>query len=206
MKAAQDLAGSIVFSKDKRGMYIVKSFAPELKVIGIGRSAAAFRIRETDKVIKVFFPEYTHIAKEEAEIYQLLEGKSYFPCLYDWGDNYLVVDYIEGKTLFSCLTEGVLVTSDQIKGVDEVISYVKKKGLNPSDIHLNNILVTPKGEVKVIDLARFRETKDCRQWSDLRYAFYHYYSRPLFPKRLPEFFLNFISSLYKKNILRVKGL
>ncbi|HWL23625.1 MAG TPA: protein kinase family protein, partial [Ureibacillus sp.] len=70
-------------------------------------------------------------------------------------------------------------------------------------VHLRNIFITSDKEVKIIDVARFRQVKVCTQWEDLKSAFYCYYKKPYFPKKIPEFMLNSIAALYKKNLLKV---
>ncbi|CAH0347651.1 protein kinase family protein [Bacillus sp. CECT 9360] len=187
--------------KSKKDKVILVAYDESLQFIGEGRSAFVFRIKATDKAIKVFFPNHIHIAKEEAEIYKELQGISYYPTLYDAGSNYLVIDYIEGHTLFECLAQGIPVTTEKIKEVDEALLLAKKKGLNPSDIHLRNIFITSAKEIKVIDVARFRQTKNCTQWSDLKDAFYRVYLKPFFPKKIPAFILNLIAALYKRKLI-----
>ncbi|MDQ0220433.1 protein kinase family protein [Peribacillus cavernae] len=172
-----------------------------LEFIGEGRSAYVFRIRSTNKAIKVFFPDHVDIAREEAEIYEMLRGISYYPTLYESGRNYLVIDYIEGLTLFECLVQGIPITSDNIKEIDQALLLAKQKGLNPSDIHLRNIFITSEKEIKVIDVARFRQTKKCRQWNDLKSAFYRVYLKRFFPKKIPVSILNFIAALYKRKLI-----
>ncbi|MGE7625326.1 protein kinase family protein [Viridibacillus sp. NPDC096237] len=161
-----------------------------------------FRIKQTDKAIKVFFPDYMYIAEEEAEIYKVIHDISYYPTLFDAGVNYLVIDYIEGTTLFDCLTKGIPISEDVVKDIDIALQLAKQEGLNPSDVHLRNILITANHEVKIIDVARFRQTKDCHQWLDLKKAYYCYYEKRYFPKKIPEFMLNGIAKLYKKNLLK----
>ncbi|EQB43297.1 hypothetical protein CGLO_18058 [Colletotrichum gloeosporioides Cg-14] len=36
--------------------------------------------------LKVFFPSYQHIARKEAAIYEKLSGSSYYPEIYESGD------------------------------------------------------------------------------------------------------------------------
>ena len=79
----------------------------DLEFIGAGRSAFVFKIKATEKVIKVFFPPFTAVAKEEARIYRKLQGIDYFPSLYEAGENYLVIDYLSGNTFFDCLSKGI---------------------------------------------------------------------------------------------------
>lgn len=169
--------------------------------VGQGRSAFVFKMTGENKVVKVFFPEFAHLAKEEADIYHCLEGLPYFPKLYNHGPNYVVMDFIEGKTLYQCLVEGIVVTEKMIEQVDAALDSARKRGLNPSDIHLRNIILTPGGDIKMIDVVRFRQRKDCIQWEDLKRAYYSYYRRRFFPKRMSPVILDFIAKGYKKDML-----
>jgi predicted Ser/Thr protein kinase len=177
------------------------SYDDSLTLIGTGRSAFVFRIKETDYAIKVFFPEFRHIAKEETDIYGKLEGISYFPTIYDSGDNYLVMDYIQGRTLFECVNEGAAIKESHISDIDYALSLAAERGLNPSDIHLRNLFITTNGEVKLIDVARFNQTKNCSQWDDLKYVYRRFYSKKTFPKKIPAALLNVFAYFYKKPLI-----
>ncbi len=177
------------------------SYDPSLTLIGTGRSAFVFKVRPSTKVIKVFFPAFTYIAKEEAEIYKVLQDVEYFPSIYEAGLNYLVMDYIDGNTLFDCLTLGRIITLDHINEIDYALSLASNLGLNPSDIHLRNILITSAGEIKLIDVARYRQLKNCRQWSDLKKAHHHFYNNRFKSKKIHPFFLNSVAFLYKKGLM-----
>jgi tRNA A-37 threonylcarbamoyl transferase component Bud32 len=87
--------------------------------------------------------------------------------MYEYGSNYIVLDYVNGKTLYECLIEGIKIPEQAIIEVDNAIQLAKGKGLNPSDIHLKNIILTNAG-IKVIDVARFLQEKECKQWEDLK--------------------------------------
>jgi predicted Ser/Thr protein kinase len=202
MKSYKQLAESVVFSQKGDTVTLLHKDS-SLEFVGEGRSAFVFRITSTDKVIKVFFPTHTHIATEEAEIYRLLEGISYFPKLYDAGENYLVIDYIKGMTLFTCLTKGKRVSVEHIKEIDFALDLARSRGLNPSDIHLRNIFITEEGTIMLIDVARFRQSKQCTQWYDLKTAYRKYYLSRLFPKKIPSYILNKIAALYKRKQLQL---
>jgi len=116
-----ELAGSITFV-DRNNKKEIFSNDPNLEFIGKGRSAIVYKIRGTNKVLKVFYPQFSHIAKEEGEIYQELQNISYFPTLYEIGENYIVIDYIEGNTLFECLLQGIQINPDIIGEVDYALS------------------------------------------------------------------------------------
>ena len=192
-----ELANSVLVKNNNR----LKSYDKSLVLIGTGRSAYVFRIESTSTAIKVFFPGYEHIAKEEAEIYAVLQDVDYFPSVYEHGRNYIVMEYIEGITLFECLTNGTVITSVHIQEVDYALSLASKAGLNPSDIHLRNILIDSNGDIKLIDVARYRQKKDCKQWSNLKRAHLQLYSKWYFVKKIPKPILNCMAFMYKKGFI-----
>ncbi|PAD38379.1 serine/threonine protein kinase [Terribacillus sp. 7520-G] len=174
------------------------AYPASLVLIGTGRSAFAFRLIDSSKVVKIFFPAFRHIAAEEAEIYKALVNNRYFPTLHEAGDGYLVIDYIPGHTLYDCLREGIPITDHHIAAIDSALTHAAAEGLNPSDIHLRNILITPAGDIRLIDPARFRQQKHCTQWEDLHRAYERFYKKKLFPKKMPGFLLELIAYLYKR--------
>ncbi len=198
MNTYKELANTVEISPKKNRLL---RYDDSLKLIGTGRSAFVFGIKNSNKAIKVFFPEFTYIAKEEADIYLALQDISYFPTIYDSGLNYIFMDYIEGRTLFECVNQGIPITSDHIKEIDAALSLAANKGLNPSDIHLRNIIITSNNDIKLIDVARFRQKKDCTQWSDLKSAYLLYYKKPYFPKKIPAPVMNTVAFFYKKKLI-----
>ena len=202
MESYQALAETVIIAdKNNRLMQCDDS----LTLVGTGRSAYVFRIKSSNKVIKVFFPRFVHVAKEEAEIYKELQGIDYYPSGYDSGANYIVMDFIEGLTFFECITNGKKITPNHINEVDYALSLAIDRGLNPSDIHLRNIFITSQGEVKLIDVARFRQKKDCTQWHDIKKAYYQLYYKRFFPKKIPAPLLNSVAFLYKKQMIPTYG-
>ncbi|WLR54201.1 protein kinase family protein [Mesobacillus subterraneus] len=200
MNRYEHLANSVVYSiRGTKAALVHKD--PSLKLIGEGRSAFAFKIKGTSLVLKVFFPHFDKVAEEEAGIYRVLAGNSFFPSLHESGSNYLVMDYVRGMTLFQCLVNGLPIAAEHIEDVDQALKLARQKGLNPSDIHLRNIIITPDDEVKLIDVARFRQTKQCSQWEDLKSAFNKYYRHERFPKKMPEPAMNLIAYFYKRGLL-----
>ncbi|MCM3597819.1 protein kinase family protein [Metabacillus idriensis] len=200
MKGYKQFADSVIIGgKGTRAK--LHGYDSSLTFIGAGRSAFVFKLPNENKALKVFFPSFTHIAKEEAEIYRTLQGIEYYPNLYEAGENFLVIDYIEGSTLFDCVSTGIFITDQHIAEIDKALMHAKERGLNPSDIHLRNIFINDRGEIKMIDVARFRQTKNCSQWDDLKTAFHKYYRKTYFPKKIPAAMMNFIAALYKKKLI-----
>ena len=69
MTTYQELVNTVIINEKNQLIQYDKS----LEHIGTGRSAFVFRIKSSNISIKVFFPIYIHIAKEEAEIYKVLQ-------------------------------------------------------------------------------------------------------------------------------------
>lgn len=184
---------------DKKNRLI--SYDDSLELVGTGRSAFVFRLKLSTKAIKVFFPNFMNTAEEEAEIYKYLQNINYFPTIYESGVNYIVMDLIDGETLFDCITHGRIITSYHIKEIDYALSLASDMGLNPSDIHLRNIMITPNDEIKLIDVARYRQSKNCMQWDNLKKAYRQLYQNRFFLKKIPSPILNFLALLYKRGLI-----
>ncbi|PLS15360.1 serine/threonine protein kinase [Bacillus sp. M6-12] len=197
MKPFYELAQSVKF--DGKGMLLYKD--SRLQFIGRGRSAYVFRIGSTYLAMKVFLPHRTKEAKEEAEIYRILQNHPSYPELHGAGENYLVIDYIKGTTIYQCLHTGIDIRDEHVQQVDSALESARRKGLNPSDIHLHNIILINGQRIKVIDVARYRQQKECSQWEDIKKAYTRYYRLKYFPKKIPRFVLNMIAASYKRNLL-----
>ena len=176
----------------------------DLTIIGRGRSAVVFKIPDEQKVLKVFYPNFVHLARLEASIYQELHNNDYYPSFYEGGEGYVVLEYLEGLTFYECLIQGIVITEEMIEKVDHALNYARKKGLNPSDTHLQNVMLLSSGEVRVIDVVRFRQVKICTHWEDLKVAYDRLYSFRFFPKKYPVWFVEMIIRLYRKGFIRLK--
>ncbi|MBS4202415.1 protein kinase family protein [Bacillus sp. FJAT-49732] len=194
MNKYSGLAKSVVINPKN---YKLIQYDASLTLIGVGRSAYVFKIKNTNQALKVFFPSHQYLAKVEADVYKSIQHIGYFPTLYDFGPHYLVIDFVDGYTLFECLTRGIPISESNINEVDIAIQLARKEGLNPSDIHLRNIIIH-NGKIKMIDVARFKQIETDKQWLDLKNTFYRLYSKKYFPKKIPAFILNWIAFLYKR--------
>lgn len=199
MNTYQQYAESVQFTAERK----IASCHPDLQFGGAGRSAVVFRIQGTNKALKVFYPGKTAIAKEEGIIYKTLKGIAAFPALYEAGDTYIVIDWIEGKTWFQCLAEGEAISAKHIKEADDALTEARRRGLNPSDVHLRNMMITRSGMVMIVDVARFRQEKPCMNWEDIKIAHTAFYTKRFFPKKWPARLLNTVGLLYKKRLIPV---
>ncbi|MCF6410336.1 protein kinase family protein [Pseudalkalibacillus salsuginis] len=188
-------AGQVVTKSDQ----LVRK-PPEFTVIGKGRSAFVFRDERSHHAVKVFFDQFADLAKQEGDIYKKLGDCSYFPNIHEVGPNYIVMEYIEGNTFYECLQKGIPITDEMIKEVDEALDFARSVGLNPSDIHLRNLILTNEGMVKVIDVVRFTQNKKCRQWDDLKRGYHRYYKKS-FLKKIPKSIIELVALYYKKVVV-----
>ncbi|WP_408007617.1 protein kinase family protein [Pseudalkalibacillus sp. A8] len=190
-----NLAGQVVTKSDR----LIRK-PTEYTMIGKGRSAFVFKDERSEHAVKVFFDQFADLAQQEGDIYKKLEECSYFPTIHEVGPNYIVMEYIEGNTFYECLQKGIPITDEMIEKVDEALDFARSMGLNPSDIHLRNLILTNEGKVKVIDVVRFTQKKKCRQWDDLKRGYYRYYKK-IFLKKIPKLIIELVAFYYKKVIL-----
>ncbi|MBA2175703.1 serine/threonine protein kinase [Halobacillus locisalis] len=198
MNKIKQLVDEMTWNGDK-----VHSYPEQFDWIGQGRSAVAYKIEKTNQVVKVFYPKYKHLAQIEADVYRRLSNHDLFPELYDVGDGFLVLEYVAGQTLYDCLIQGVSITEEMVEQVDLAMQYARSQGLNPSDTHLKNILLTEEGAIKVIDVVRFTQEEECPHWDDLKKAYFSYYQKRYFPRKFPKFFIEFVIRLYRKRLLPI---
>lgn len=190
-----------LYFDESKGVYLSLDESVYFKV-GDGKSSSVFRIGKEDKVIKLFFPEAKDTAESEIKVYQKLSGLGgCFPTLYGYGDNYIVIDYLNGRTIYSYLTDGIHIHEKFIHQVDAALELAKSHGFNPVDVHLKNIIIVDD-QVKIIDLARFLQDNHCNKWIDLKKAYYRFYASPFFPKKIPHDIMVTIAKLYKKGSLK----
>jgi hypothetical protein len=147
----------------------------DLKCIGVGTDAAvfqspyapayAYKIYARDKVSKI---------KVEENVYNVLGDSPFFSTCFDAYDKYLVLSYEEGTTLFDCLLQGIHIPDQVVKDVEDARDYVRKKGLNPRDIHLKNILLQ-NGRAKILDVSEYIQPGNDFRWEHLKKVYEEQY-------------------------------
>lgn len=92
--------------------------------------------------------------------------------LHDIGEeqdiNYIVFEFVEGKTLRSLLKSGLLPTKTCLTyamQISEAIAYANGAGILHLDLKSSNIMVTPAGRIKIIDfgLAKIMQEERARE-------------------------------------------
>ncbi|KGA83962.1 MAG: serine/threonine protein kinase [Lysinibacillus fusiformis] len=174
-KAIGSLSKIKVFSNPNNEPVTICGEANDLKCIGIGTDAAVFQsLSAPAYAFKIYAKDKVHKVKVEATVYQVLEESPYFSTCFAAYNEYLVLSYEEGKTLFDCILQGIHIPKQVVNEVEEAREYVRKKGLNPRDIHLKNILLQ-NGRAKIIDVSEYTLQGNDHRWEHLKKGYEQYY-------------------------------
>ncbi|MBL0388509.1 serine/threonine protein kinase [Tumebacillus sp. ITR2] len=187
-----------VRSVNPRDPVHVRTHPDSWRCVGVGNSAAVFQPKDHPELaIKIYAPEFEDVCATEAGIYEQLGDNEFFPRYYGRGEGFLVIEYRPGKNLYDCLVQGVEIPEQAIHDVDTAIAYAQSRGLNPSDIHVKNVLVH-NGRGHLVDVSDYRELGDCKRWPDLKSAYYDYYRNLYRPGlTVPSWVLETIRKWYK---------
>jgi hypothetical protein len=146
-----------------------------LRCIGIGTDAAVFQSIDVPAyAFKMYADDKIPKVQIEGEVYEVLGDSPYFSTCFGYKDNYLVLNFEGGITLYDCLLQGIPIPKQVIEDVVQAREYVRQKGLNPRDIHLKNILLQ-NGRAKIIDVSEYVQPGNDLRWEHLKKAYDQYY-------------------------------
>jgi predicted Ser/Thr protein kinase len=146
-----------------------------LSCIGIGTDAAVFHYDKTPNYAFKVYSEQSLSKKDiEQSVYQRLKGAEYFPQFYGSGQNFIVLSYEKGVTLYDCLLRGLSIPRQVMNDVAEAREYVRSLDLNPRDIHLKNVILQD-GKGKVIDVSEYVKEGSDNRWEHLAWAYDNIY-------------------------------
>ncbi|WP_407269767.1 serine/threonine protein kinase [Radiobacillus sp. PE A8.2] len=149
--------------------------SPNLRCVGVGTDAAVFQYIHTPVyAFKIYAADKTDKIKVEAEVYRRLGESPFFPTCYAANDQYLVLSFEQGTTLFDCLLQGIHIPQQVVQDVDEAREYARQRSLNPRDIHLKNILLQ-NGRAKIIDVSEYVQPGNDYRWEHTKKAYQYYH-------------------------------
>ncbi|WP_250814331.1 hypothetical protein [Clostridium swellfunianum] len=122
----------------------------KLQFIGKGMHGSVYRIDDY-KCIKIFKKRDT--CQKEIETLAMAQGNSFFPKLFDFGENYIIREYIDGMELDKYLKDNPLTISlsEKIVKIYEAFGDV---GYKRQDTALLHIFINSMGELRLIDTAK----------------------------------------------------
>jgi Tol biopolymer transport system component/predicted Ser/Thr protein kinase len=133
------------------GPYRIESF---LAAGGMGEVYRATDTRLHRQVaIKVSAARFTERFEREARVIASL-NHPHICQLYDVGPNYLVMEFVDGRTLAQRITTGPIPVDEALviaRQIAEALEAAHEKGRVHRDLKPANIKITPEGVVKVLD-------------------------------------------------------
>ena len=169
----------------------------KFECIGVGTDAAVFRfMHKPHLAFKVYSNGKIDKIVKETAVYLKLGHSEYFPQFYGSGLNFLILSYEEGITLYDCLLKGIHIPETVIQDVENVRNYAFKRGLNPRDIHLKNILLH-EGRAKILDVSEYMKPGNDKRWEYLKEGYQEYYSI-IDGKALPHWLIETVRKWYNQ--------
>ncbi|WP_044337157.1 kinase [Bacillus aquimaris] len=130
---------------------ITKKDLAAFEMIGDGKDGEIYKVAD-DKVVKYFFKEETH--QRELEAMQIGQISSIMPRLYEFGDNYIVMEFVKGISLARHMKREGHIDEDMTKKILFVLDEFKRLGFTRWDTEVRHMLMNEEGEFKVIDHKR----------------------------------------------------
>lgn len=195
--AEKELRRVKVSSTGENELVTLKGNSDAFECIGVGTDAAVFRFFHMPRfAFKVFSEDKLDRKELEAEVYLKLGSSEYYPEYYGRGSSFLVISYEEGTTLHDCLLKGIHIPKQVIHDVDNARNHASKRGLNPRDIHLKNILLH-QGRAKIIDVSEYMKPGNDNRWRYLKEGYYEHYHL-IAGKAIPLWILETVRKWYNQ--------
>ncbi len=122
----------------------------KLQYIGKGMHGSVYKI-DNHKCIKIFKKKET--CQNEIETLAMAQNNIYFPKLYDFGERYIVREFIEGIELDKHLKNNPL-TIDLSQKIIKIYEALGEVGYKRQDTALLHIFINSRGELRLIDTAK----------------------------------------------------
>lgn len=119
----------------------------QLEFVGAGRHGEVYKLDE-HRCVK-FYKKRKYLRRELFAL-RRGQGERFFPRLYYHGHNYIVREYIQGTPLNKYLRIHKL-TRDIAGQLVELLEAFRRSRFRRADTRLSHIIVTPEGNLKVID-------------------------------------------------------
>ncbi|MEI5909326.1 kinase [Bacillus spongiae] len=119
--------------------------------IGDGKDGKIYKLSQK-KCVKYYFHEETQ--QKELQALQTGQSSPIFPRLYEYGDNYIVMEYVQGISLARYLKHNRTMNKELTLKILNVLEELKRVGFNRWDTEVRHMLINIKGEFKVIDHKR----------------------------------------------------
>ena len=167
----------VIQSVDPHDPVLVDAIPHPWQLLGAGNYAAVFyHPSYPHQVVKLYAPSRPGL-EQEVEVYRRLGSHPAFSKCFYAGEQFLVLQRLEGTTLYDCLNQGIRIPKQVISDIDQALAYARSCGLYPHDVHGRNVMMK-NGRGFVVDISDFLHQDPCWKWQHLKRAYYCLY-RPL---------------------------
>lgn len=142
-----DIQSIRVIRKGENNIEVVEN-PTSYPLIGAGKHGAVFKI-SSDQCVKIYTKPKNVL--REGEALKAAQDSPVVPKLYDVGDNYIIMEYIEGPSLKEYLEEKGTITQDITRKILALIQEMKRLNFVRVDPKLKQVIVTKEEEFRVID-------------------------------------------------------
>ncbi|MDQ1000717.1 putative Ser/Thr protein kinase [Neobacillus niacini] len=117
-------------------------------LIGMGALGAVFKLSE-ERCVKI----YSNTLQAQMELEALKAGQhlSFFPRLYEYGENYIVMEYFNAPTLKEYIRNCTFIPESITRKLLYILGEMRKAQFTMVDAPLRDIFVLENEELKVID-------------------------------------------------------
>ncbi|WP_159881206.1 RIO1 family regulatory kinase/ATPase [Paenibacillus puerhi] len=126
-----------------------QQFSHDAVLIGRGKQGVVYRI-SPERCIKIY-RDRGH-ARQEREAYFRAQHSKLIPRLYEAGPDYLIMEYVQGETMYRRLKRKKVMTRQEAGMLIGVLREMKRLEFTRCDIALFHILIPEEGGAKIIDL------------------------------------------------------
>ena len=131
----------------------------ELKLIDKGAHGAVFKLND-HKCVKIYAENIN--AELESESYRKGQASVIIPRFYEAGENYIIIEFIEGISLWEYLSKEKAIDFIIAEKLLFVLREMKRLGFTRIDSSLRHILITKDESLKAIDLVYAYVRNDIR--------------------------------------------
>ncbi|KIL45823.1 AarF/UbiB family protein [Jeotgalibacillus soli] len=135
----------------KGSLEIDKNELVDYTLIGDGKDGEVYQLT-SDKCVKYFFKKETQ--QKELEALQAGQESPVIPHLYEYGENYIVMEYIRGISLARLLKRERKLSEELAEKILLMLDDLSKIGFTRKDAEIRHILINEEGNLKVIDHKR----------------------------------------------------
>lgn len=128
-----------------------KKVLEDYRLIGDGKDGEVYRLTH-NKCLKFFFKKETY--KKELEALKAGQTSPVIPRLYEYGDHYIVMEYVQGTSLARHIKKEKSLSLKLTAGILNMLDELKDLGFTRWDTEIRHILINEHGDLKVIDHKR----------------------------------------------------